>query len=671
MESPDSTYKNIELVGRLFPSTVTEHKNIDGSIDKRIDFDRLKLLLSPDDNDSKEKYEFLWPGKGLATRIANTQTRNVLRPRPAESKNWEYTSNIYIQGDNLEVLKILQESYLHRIGLIYIDPPYNTGKDFIYNDKFGKTVNEYESILENIDEENDNRLVRNQETNGRFHSDWCSMIYSRLLLANNLLSENGALVISIGYNELSNLMKICQELFPSKQIFPVTLQTSGGKPNGAFNISTEYLVFVVPFNFQPIATDEDMKEYASAYHGMNLATFNQTQRPNQAYPIYVDKDGAIIGCGKSLQEKIKSGEYSGDPADYRYCFNRGPNDSIPVWPITTKGEQCVWRLIPERLMNDWNEGYIKVVPQKTKNGKNVFSIQYLSEGIIDKIKSGDLKTYRISSNPKIPTLEIEEYKTAGSGISSIWADKNFYTAKGNEDIKKIFGKKVFSYPKPVALIKYILRRMTQPDDIILDFFSGSATTAQATMELNFEDGGNRQFILVQLPERCEPSSEASKMGFQNICEIGEERIRIVGNSISSSTVDTGFRVFSLDTTNMKEVYYSVEDIQQDRLFTVESNIKEDRTDLDLLFACLLEWGLELSKPNRSEEIAGVTVHTYDEDALVACFAENVPEEVVREIAKRQPLRAVFRDSSFGDDAARVNLGEIFKLLSPDTEVKVL
>ena len=674
MESIDMTAQNIEKIGELFPNCITETKDADGKPKKVINFDLLRQMLSGDVIEGDEAYEFTWVGKKAAIVEANKPIRKTLRPCKEESVNWDSTENLYIEGDNLEVLKLLQESYLGKVKMIYIDPPYNTGNDFIYRDDFKQSAADYEEDSGVYDEDG-NRMFKNTDTNGRFHSDWCSMIYSRLLLARNLLATDGVVAISISYNELHNLMKICQEIFNGKQVFSVSVQTSGGKPNGSFNISNEYVVFVIPQQYKPTPTEEDMKEYGSPYHGMNLATFNQTERPNQTYPIYVNNRGVLVGCGKTLQERIDEGLYSGALADFIFDYSEAPEGTCAIWPITAKGDQCVWRLIPSRLMNDWNKGYIKIVRQSGASKTTPFSIQYLSGGIIEKIDSGEFKTYRVSEDEDVPTLEVENYKTAGSEIPSVWTDKNYYTARGNDEIKTLFNGKPFSYPKPVSLIRYIVKRTTQNDGVVLDFFSGSATTAHAVMQLNAEDGGHRKFIMVQLPEKTDEKSEAYKAGYSNICEIGKERIRRAAKKIaeehSDAKFDGGFRVLKLDDTNMKDVYYAPADYEQNVLDLLESNIKEDRTDLDLLFGCLLEWGLPLSLPYQSENIEGCTVHNYNDGDLIACFDENIPDSVIKMIAKRQPLRAVFRDSSFQSSPAKINVTQIFKELAPDTSVKVL
>ena len=684
-ESPDMVQGNIEKIEALFPNCVTETRGEDGKLKKAVNFDLLRQMLSSDVAEGDEAYEFTWVGKKAAIVEANRPIRKTLRPCPEESVDWDTTENLYIEGDNLEVLKLLQESYLGKVKMIYIDPPYNTGNDFIYRDDFAMKSDEYEEQLGIFDEETGDRLFKNTDSNGRFHSDWCSMIYSRLLLARNLLSKDGVIAISISYNELHNLMKICQELFNGRQVFAVTVQTSGGKPNGAFSISCEYVVFVVPEDYIPIPTEEDMKEYSSAYHGMNLATFNQVQRPNQTYPIYVDSDGVIVGCGKSLQERIDLGLFVGNPGDFIFDYNEAPEGTVAIWPVTAKGDQCVWRLIPDRLMGDWQKGYIKTVKQRGTGSNNSYAIQYLSGGIIDKILSGELETYRISDNPRIPTLEIKNYKTAGSGINSIWTDNNFYTTKGSNEIRELFAGKVFSYPKPLSLIRYILKRTTDDRSIILDFFSGSSTTAHATMLLNAEDNLRRKFIMIQLPEIIEDNADALSNGYTTICDVGKERIRRAGKKIkedsplTTENLDIGFRVLKLSDSNMNNVFYNVSEYDQINLEELANNIKPDRTDLDLLFGCLLEWGLPLSLPYKSETIDGCTVHTYApgdpdleiRDALIACFNKDVPTSVIETIARRNPLRAVFREECFTSSPDKINVFETFKRLAQGTAVKVI
>lgn len=697
MHSLDGVQRNIELIGKLFPNAITEVKR-NGKVEHAIDFDVLRQELSDSIVEGREeRYQFTWPDKKKAMLAANAPITATLRPVVADSVGKDGTpggfdsENLYIEGDNLEVLKLLQETYLGKVKMIYIDPPYNTGNDFVYNDEFGMRGEEWNATSGNYDDEGNQivgRLELNTESNGRFHTDWLNMIYPRLKISRDLLAKDGVLAISIGFHEMCNLLKMCQDLFSDRQVFPVTVKTSGGKPNGAFNISNEYVVFVVPKEFIPMATEDDMKEYASPYHGMNLATFTQDERPNQAYPIYVSREkGNIVGCGKTLAQRMSEGDFCGHAKDFIYPYDEAPTGTVAVWPVTNKGEQCVWRLIPERLLGDWKKGYIKVVPVNSTNTSNKYTVQYLSGGIIEKIQAGEVKTYRISDDPEIPTIEILDYKTAGSGIASIWDDKDFYTAKGNADIKKLFDKKVFSYPKPVDLVGYILKKTAPTGSLVLDFFSGSATMAQAIMEQNALDNGKRKYILVQMPEPCENGSEAARAGYKNICEIGKERIRRAGKQILSAgggqlemsetqpepgtPVDVGFRCLRLDSSNMENVYYTPEEISQQDMFSLVDNVKSDRTPEDLLFQVMLDLGVLLSSPIETMEIAGKKVFNVADGFLLACFDHDVTEETVKAIAQMKPYYAVFRDSSMANDSVATNFDQIFETYSPDTVRKVL
>ena len=697
MHSLDGVQRNIELIGKLFPNAITEVKR-NGKVEHAIDFDVLRQELSDSIVEGQEeRYQFTWPDKKKAMLAANAPITATLRPVVTDSVGKDGTpggfdsENLYIEGDNLEVLKLLQETYLRKVKMIYIDPPYNTGNDFVYNDEFGMRGEEWNATSGNYDDEGNQivgRLELNTESNGRFHTDWLNMIYPRLKISRDLLAKDGVLAISIGFHEMCNLLKMCQDLFSDRQVFPVTVKTSGGKPNGAFNISNEYVVFVVPKEFIPMATEDDMKEYASPYHGMNLATFTQDERPNQAYPIYVSREkGNIVGCGKTLAQRMSDGDFCGHAKDFIYPYDEAPTGTVAVWPVTNKGEQCVWRLIPERLLGDWKKGYIKVVPVNSTNTSNKYTVQYLSGGIIEKIQAGEVKTYRISDDPEIPTIEILDYKTAGSGIASIWDDKDFYTAKGNADIKKLFDKKVFSYPKPVDLVGYILKKTAPTGSLVLDFFSGSATMAQAIMEQNALDNGKRKYILVQMPEPCENGSEAARAGYKNICEIGKERIRRAGKQILSAgggqlemsetqpepgtPVDVGFRCLRLDSSNMENVYYTPEETRQQDLFSLVDNVKPDRTPEDLLFQVMLDLGVLLSSPIEVKEIAGKKVFNVADGFLLACFDHDVTEETVKAIAQMKPYYAVFRDNSMANDSVSTNFDQIFETYSPETVRKVL
>lgn len=688
MQTTDVVNENIRRIGELFPNCLTEKLNANGEPEAAIDFDKLKQELSRSIVEgTEERYQFTWPDKRNTIRLANTPTTDTLRPCREDSVDFDNTQNLYIEGDNLEVLKLLRENYLGKVKLIYVDPPYNTGNDFVYDDDFAQDADEYIHNSGQEDEEG-NRLVANPETNGRFHTDWLNMIYPRLKVAKDILSKDGIIAISINYYELHNLMELCQEIFNGHQIIAVTIQTSGGKPKGAFSISNEYMVFIVPEEVLPIPTEEDMNSYSSAYHGMNLATFTQIQRPNQVYPIFVNNEGAIIGCGKTLQERIDDGTYSGALGDFVYDYNEAPKGTYAIWPITDKGDQCVWRLVPNTFLENWNKGYIKVVSNsQKKKSDNKFAIQYLTEGIIEKIEDGEFQTYRISNDPNVPTLEINEYKTAGNGIATVWTDKNFYTTQGSNDIRELFNGKIFSYPKPLSLILYLLKRFSSDNDIILDFFSGSGTTAHAVMKLNADDGGNRKFIMVQLQE--EPDKEETIKFLDsigkphNICEIGKERIRRAGKKIveeqknkqpdlfsgKPKTLDVGFRVLKLDSSNMRDVYYTPAEFSEQTLF--DDNIKSDRTDEDLLFQAMILLGIELSTKIEKNMVGGKTVWNVAGGELLTCFAEDVNEEVITTIAKQQPKYFVMRDASLSSDQVADNFEQIFKHYSKDTICKII
>ena len=684
MHTPNKVDENFKKLAALFPNAVTETIDENGVVVRAIDKDVLMQEISTTVVEGKdERYQFTWPDKKKSVLLANAPISKTLRPCPEESMGRDGTpggfdsENLYIEGDNLEVLKLLQETYLGKVKMIYIDPPYNTGNDFVYEDDFAQSTEEYLANSGQYDGEG-NRLVMNSESNGRLHTDWLNMIYPRLRIARDLLGKDGVIAISIGFHEMCNLLKVCQDIFSDRQVFSVTVKTSGGKPNGAFNISNEYIIFAVPNDFVPIATEEDMKEYSSPYHGMNLATFTQDERPNQAYPIYISiENDAVVSCGKSLAQRMAEKSFVGHAKDYVYDYEEAPKGTVAVWPITNKGEQCVWRLIPDRFMKDWENGYIKVVPTSNSNTRNKYTIQYLSGGIIDKIQSGEVKTYRISNNPAIPTIDIEDYKTAGAGITSIWDDKNFYTARGNADIKELFNKKVFSYPKPVDLIWYILKKTTPRDSIVLDFFSGSATVAQAVMKQNAFDGGHRKYILIQLPEKCKEGTEAARAGYKTICEIGKERIRRAGakikeeNPMGTMDLDVGFRVLKCDTSNMKDVYYTPDEYTSDMFDMLTDNIKEDRTPQDLLFQVMLDMGVLLSSKIEQADIAGKKVFNVADNFLIACFDDDVTEETITAIAKQKPHYFVMRDSSLANDSVATNFDQIFATYSPHTVRKVL
>lgn len=623
MESVDLTAQNIDKIGALFPNCITETVDENGKPKKAINFELLKQMLSDDVLDGDEAYEFTWVGKKAAIVEANKSIRKTLRPTPEESVNWNTTENLYIEGDNLEVLKLLQESYLGAIKMIYIDPPYNTGNDFVYPDSFVMQREEYDYGAGYFDEDgNINYSRANGSSEGRFHSDWCSMIYSRLLLARNLLKDDGAIFISIDDNEVENLKKICDEVFGGENfVASIPWRKRTAKSDVPFGFSQDY-------------------EQIICYAKTNLfcASIEGNGRKYYVSDDYPDRPWRVHDLTKQTTASER-------PKSFFTIVNPKTGEEYPANPNAT------WRITVDTFEEYYN------------NGRIVFP--------------GDYPFLRISK-PVLRYWKEDDMKKAGDNfgrvaVSTKLPDDIGMSQDGTKEITSLFNAKVFSFPKPTSLIKYLASTCTSDDDIILDFFSGSASTAHAAMLLNSEDEGHRKFILVQLNEPCDEKSEAFKAGYTNICEIGKERIRKAAKIVGAkkSKVDTGFRVLKLDDSNMNDVYYSPAEYSQDLLSMLESNVKSDRNDLDLLFGCLLEWGLPLSLPYCSEQIDGYTIHNYNDGDLIACFDENVPDSVIKEIAKRQPLRAVFRDSSFANSPSKINVGEIFKLMAPDTRVKVI
>ena len=624
-ETPDLTSENIEKIAALFPNCVTEASDGHGGIKRAVNFELLKQMLSPDVVDGDEAYEFTWVGKKAAIVEANKPIRKTLRPCVAESKDWDTTENLYIEGDNLEVLKLLQESYLGKVKMIYIDPPYNTGNDFIYADDFKMESEEWKVESGEWSEEGD-RLFKNTDTNGRFHSDWCSMIYSRLLLARNLLTDDGLIFVSIDNNEIENLRKICDEVFgESNCVSQLVWKNKYGAGGGTNSVAYvhEYILIYSKKEATSIVCDLS-DELISAYN-----------KQDEKYAVR----------GGYLTQPLASTS-KGARANLMYPIFHEGNEIHPP-----KGGRWIWS--KEKFEQAYKNN--EIVINRTKEGWSVRFKQYLKD------ENGVMRK--------------------GTQLSMI---TNVFNQEGTKEFANLMGdKRFFDFPKPVELICQLLKLeingLSGESAIILDFFSGSATTAHAVMQLNAEDGGHRKFIMVQLPEKCDEKSEAYKAGYKNICEIGKERIRRAGEKIlkeqlannnstlnsPNSKLDIGFRVLKLDSTNMKDVYYAPGDYDQGMLAGLKSNIKDDRTDLDLLFGCLIDWGLPLSLPYKSEQLGGCTVHTYNDGDLIACFDANIPESVVKEIAKRKPLRAVFRDSGFASSPEKINVFEIFKLYMPE------
>ena len=608
MESPDMTAQNIDRIAALFPNCITEmldeeHSTPEKKVYKRaVNFELLKQMLSPDVVDGDEAYEFTWVGKKAAIVEANKPIRKTLRPCVEESKDWDTTENLYIEGDNLEVLKLLQESYLGKVKMIYIDPPYNTGNDFIYADDFMRSQEEENEQMGMYDED-ENHLFKNTDANGRFHSDWCSMIYSRLMLARNLLSDDGIVMVSIDEHEHSNLLSIMNEIF--------------GESN--------YVDSIV----------WDKKSSAKGVPPRNMM---------------VNVHEYIVAYQKSISFRFV-GEKRDEEAD---GFKNPDND--PRGP---------WRESNIKSTTKPIEDAFTIVDPNT--GKEYTNTWAFSRESLERM----IQENRILWKDSLPKQKefMSEMTNENKAIKSNWGV--FDAQSTTVFLKHLIPEMKFDNPKPINLMKYLIRVSMGSDGVILDLFSGSATTSEAVMRVNEEDGGKRKYIAVQIQEKIDSETETYKAGYKNICEIGKERIRRAGDKIKSESplttqdLDIGFRVLKLDDTNMKDVYYAPDDYDQGMLAGLESNIKDDRTDLDLLFGCLIDWGLPLSLPYKSEQIDGCTVHTYNDGDLIACFDANIPESVVKEIAQRKPLRAVFRDSGFASSPEKINVFEIFKLYMPE------
>ncbi len=622
-ESPDLTAQNIDRIAALFPNCITEMLDEERSTPEKkvykraVNFEMLKQMLSPDVVDGDEAYEFTWVGKKAAIVEANKPIRKTLRPCMAESKDWDSTENLYIEGDNLEVLKLLQESYLGKVKMIYIDPPYNTGNDFIYADDFKMESEEWKVESGEWSEEGD-RLFKNTDTNGRFHSDWCSMIYSRLMLARNLLTDDGVIFISIDDNEQENLKKICDEVFGGQNFVAQLVWERAFSPKNDARFISNSHDYILMFA-----------------RNINNFVIGRLPRTAEADARYSNPDNDPRGVWQSDNLTVKTYSPSGD------------------YPITTPSG----RVVEPPAGRCWSLS------------KNAF---------LERLQ--DNRIWFGSDGNGVPRIKrfLSELKFDGMAPTSILFYKDVgHSQEGSQELIKLMNGGVFDGPKPTRMLKRLITLANLNDkSIVLDFFSGSATTAQALMEINAEKNHHCKFVMVQLPENA---NEKKETGYKNICEIGKERIRRAGEKIlkeqlannnstlnsPNSKLDIGFRVLKLDSTNMKDVYYAPCDYNQDFLTQMESNIKDDRTDLDLLFGCLIDWGLPLSLPYKSEQIDGCTVHTYNDGDLIACFDANVPESVVKEIAQRKPLRAVFRDSGFESSPEKINMFEIFKLYMPE------
>lgn len=610
MHTPDLAEENYKKLAALFPDAVTETKDENGNTVRAIDKDVLMQEINAKVvDDGQERYQFTWPDKRKAVVLANAPIAKTLRFEKEKSVGRDGTpggtdsENIYIEGDNLDALKLLQETYLGKVKMIYIDPPYNTGNDFIYEDDFSQKAENYAENSGQTDEEG-NRLVQNAESNGRFHTDWLNMLYPRLRIAKDLLTEDGVIFISIDDNEQENLKKICDEIFGSQNfVFQIAWRRTDNQPN--------------------IGKIARVKEYILCFA----------------------KNISLLGLGKlPLTDKAK--------AEYRYQDEKG--------------------LFRRAILLDKTRGRYHY-PVTTKSG-NVLNGPWMKTEKEFRALDSKGAIYWTSGGDEQPYGKIYLSESKGAIPNDFWGIEYGTNQRASLEVERLFEKRCFDFPKPVSLISALLTLGTEEDSIVIDFFSGSATTAQATMQVNAENRGNRKFILVQLPERCDSKSQAFKEGYKTICDIGEERIRRAGKKIKEETgadIDYGFRCFRVDSSNMKDVYYKPSDVKQGELDLFTDNIKEDRTPEDLLIQVMLDLGVLLSSKVEEEEIAGKKVFSVADGYLMACFDRDVTDDVVTAIARKHPLYAVFRDSSFSSDSVAANFEQIFDTYSPQTVRKVL
>ena len=653
MQTANKADENFKRLAGMFPNAVTETIDENGEVVRAIDKDVLMQEISCKVVDgNEERYQFTWPDKKKSVLLANAPINKALRPCREESVDFDNTENLYIEGDNLEVLKLLQETYLGKIKMIYIDPPYNTGNDFVYEDDFAQSTDEYLANSGQFDEDG-NRLVKNLDSNGRFHTDWLNMIYPRLKLAKDLLTDDGVIFISIDDNEVENLLKCCGEVFGDCNfVAQIPWRKRTAKSDVPFGVSQDYeyiICFAKSSNFSASVEGKERKYY---------------ETPDFA------------GRPWRVHDLTKQTTASERPNSYFTIVNPKTGEQYPANPNRT------WAITEDTFRTYYDENRI-VFP----GDYDFLSIQkpvlrYWKED--DMKKAGD-KFGKVAVSTKLP-------------------DNIGMSQDGTKEITSLLGTKVFSFPKPSALIKYLISTSTEKNDLVLDFFSGSATTAHAVMQLNAEDGGHRKFIMVQLPEGTDEKSEAYKAGYKNICEIGKERIRKAGKKIKGDCTakideynskvrvlmnnpnskgipieedepmpipDIGFRVLKCDTSNMKEVYYNPVKYEQSLFSRLEDNIKEDRTPEDLLFQVMLDLGVLLSSKIEETTIAGKKVFNVEDNYLIACFDDNVTEDVITEIAKQKPYYFVMRDSSMANDSVATNFEQIFATYSPDTVRKVL
>ena len=656
----------IEKLGIIVPNCITETKGEDGKTRKVINFAMLKQMLSQDITEGDEAYEFTWVGKKASIVEANTPIRKTLRPCVEESVDWDQTQNLYIEGDNLDALKLLQESYLNSVKLIYIDPPYNTGNDWVYRDDFAESSEEYDE-KSGVYGNDGECLFKNTDSNGRFHSDWCSMMYSRLMVAKNILSPDGAIFISIDDHEADNLKKMCDEVFgASCFVANISWQRTYSTRNDSKGIVSEVehiLVYSRSQEWSPfkLARTAEMDSiYKNPDNDVEPWTSDNPFAPGGA---------THQGMVYAIQHPL-TGEMIYPVTNRHWCYQQdemlkimngwSPYELKDLHDADRRAEVC--GIATDAVRRDVR-GIVLAVPleEAKKQAQEVYKRGqwpkfYFTKGGMGGIRR---KTYLSSVGGKLPT-NFWPYSDVG------------HTDEAKKELMALFGGKApFDTPKPVRLMERILNIAADKDSIVMDFFSGSATMAHAVMKKNAEDGGTRRFIMIQLPEKV------SSPDYETICDIGKERIHRAGakikeeNPLFADDLDIGFRVFKVDSSNMNDIYYSADEYSQGLLEALESNIKEDRSDLDLFFGCVLDWGLPLSLPYKSEKIEECMIHDYNDGDLIACFDEEVPDSVLKTIAKRQPFRAVFCDRSFRDTSDKINADGIFKMYAPDATVKVI
>jgi adenine-specific DNA-methyltransferase len=624
MQTVNKADENFKKLAAMFPNAVTETIDENGEIVRAIDKDVLMQEISCKVVDgNEERYQFTWPDKKKSVLLANAPINKTLRPCREESVDFDNTENLYIEGDNLEVLKLLQETYLGKIKMIYIDPPYNTGNDFVYEDDFAQSTEEYLENSGQFDEDG-NRLVKNLDSNGRFHTDWLNMIYSRLKLAKDLLADDGVIFISIDDNEVENLLKCCGEVFGDCNfVAQIPWRKRTAKSDVPFGVSQDYeyiICFAKSSNFSASVEGKERKYYETPdfagrpwrVHDLTKQT-TASERPNSYFTIVNPKTGEQYPANSNRTWAITEDTFRTYYAENRIVFP-GDYDFLSI---------------QKPVLRYWQEDDMK--------------------------KAGD-KFGKVAVSTKLP-------------------DNIGMSQDGTKEITSLLGTKVFSFPKPSALIKYLISTSTEKNVLVLDFFSGSATTAHAVMQLNAEDGGHRKFIMVQLPEETDEKSEAYKAGYKNICEIGKERIRRAAKKIMEENPETkfdgGFRVLKCDSSNMKDVYYNPAEYEPSLFSSLEDNIKEDRTPEDLLFQVMLDLGVLLSSKIEETTIAGKKVFNVEDNYLIACFDSDVTEETIKAIAKQKPYYFVMRDSSMANDSVATNFEQIFVTYSPDTVRKVL